>query len=172
MKLESICNSQFDKVLSLDSAYHYHSRFSFLKVCNKEMEYIMNGKQSFQILKPGGKVALSDIVIKKKDNSIANKVLQSLFTLADAPKENLITSKEYEHQLESIGFQNIKIEIITENVWRGFVLFLEAHKKRFERLIANELWMQYQISAKFLSWISQGKCDYILITAKKPIEKQ
>lgn len=99
-------------------------------------------------------------------------MLKALFKLADFPEENLMTLQEYEQQLKSLGFENINMEVITENVWRGFTLFLEAHKERFGRFVANEVWMQYDISAKFLSWISKGKCDYILVTAKKPFHSQ
>ncbi|KAL0072036.1 hypothetical protein AAF712_000959 [Marasmius tenuissimus] len=102
--------SQFDVVFALDCAYHFHTREKFLR-------------QAHQHCAPGGRVALADICFKSnalKRPSLTRSILKLM------PKENMISVEEYVEVMEKIGYTEVKLEDISNDVFPGFIGFLKT----------------------------------------------
>ena len=113
----------FDYIISVDSAYHYTTRWKFFE-------------KSIQYLKTNGTIILTDIVagpsILKKDNNIIIKfviyILEKCF-----PKTNFVSIDDYKSILSSTEiienncksfYENIEVEDISEKVFPGFFYFV------------------------------------------------
>ncbi|KAJ6503487.1 S-adenosyl-L-methionine-dependent methyltransferase [Mycena vitilis] len=101
---------RFDTILALDCAYHFRPRVEFLR-------------QAHNCLRPGGALALADICFSPG-------ALQTPWTrcvgavLRLMPRENMLSTDEYVAQMRGVGFTDVRLEDITENVFPGFVSFL------------------------------------------------
>jgi SAM-dependent methyltransferase len=101
----------FDTILALDCAYHFDTRSAFLN-------------QSFVKLVPGGRVALADICIDPLSLGYGKAwLITSLFRLM--PKPNMVSTKEYVSVMKEIGYVDVQLEDITEDVFPGFIKFLK-----------------------------------------------
>ncbi|KAJ4000992.1 S-adenosyl-L-methionine-dependent methyltransferase [Lentinula boryana] len=104
-------SARFDSILALDCAYHFRTRETFL--C-----------QAFRQLSPTGRIALADICFANElpmnwQARVVRRVLRLM------PKENVISINEYVGRLEQIGYEDVKVEDISEDVFPGFVSFLK-----------------------------------------------
>ncbi|KAJ6575182.1 S-adenosyl-L-methionine-dependent methyltransferase [Mycena capillaripes] len=110
--LDPSSGEYFDTILALDCAYHFRPRSQFLR-------------QAYARLHPGGSLALADICF-------APGALQTRWTrcvtavLRLMPRENMISTDEYVAQMREIGFTEVQLEDITEDVFPGFVSFLRT----------------------------------------------
>ncbi|KAF9531983.1 S-adenosyl-L-methionine-dependent methyltransferase [Crepidotus variabilis] len=105
---------EFDTIIALDCAYHFQTRRLFLE-------------QSFQKLAPGGSIALADICFSV--TSIQPSYTRFLTTLLRLmPTENKITIEEYEAQLREIGYTDVRVQDISQEVFPGFIRFLKSRK--------------------------------------------
>jgi hypothetical protein len=102
----------FDTILALDCAYHFNTRSAFLS-------------QSFIKLLPGGRVALADICIDPSALGYGQAwIITSFFGLM--PKQNMVSTKEYVSVMKKIGYIDVQLRDITEDVFPGFVKFLKG----------------------------------------------
>lgn len=101
----------FDKVIALDNVYHYESKDRFFRDCANA------------VLPPGGTVAVSDIVLTER-NRAAPAWVKLALCLMGIPRANMWSVKEYCERLESIGYVDVKVRAIGEDVfngWRGIL---------------------------------------------------
>lgn len=127
----------FDTVLALDCAYHFDTRIEFLR-------------QSFQALKPGGRIALADNCFSISSNSW-------LAYLAPVPRENVVTKEGYSEQLLEIGYENVELEDITEYVFPGFTRFLRRR---------GACWTVF--SVLFLLFVRLVGLRFVVVSAQRP----
>ncbi|KAK1232678.1 hypothetical protein PQX77_004154 [Marasmius sp. AFHP31] len=102
--------NHFDVVFALDCAYHFRTREKFLR-------------QVHQHCAPGGRVALADICFKSnalKQPSLTRSILKLM------PKENMISMEGYVEMMERIGYTDVKLEDISNDVFPGFIGFLRT----------------------------------------------
>lgn len=105
-------SSEYDTILALDCAYHFNTRETFLQ-------------QSFDKLAPQGRVALADICFAPNAlQSLRTKIITSIVTVL--PKHNRVSTDEYVQQMKAIGFSDVIMEDITDQVFPGFVRFLKS----------------------------------------------
>eukprot|EP00957_Ditylum_brightwellii_P168076 12795144-Ditylum_brightwellii.AAC.1 len=100
----------FNTVLALDNVYHYPDKVSFFK-------------DSANLLPVGGKVAVTDIILRCNDkNGSTEKIpLWVKGALYAMGVTNAWTEHEYHaHLVTSAGFADIKIERIGERVFHGW----------------------------------------------------
>ncbi len=129
----------FDKILCLDSIYHYNTRIAFLR-------------QSYNLLRKGGKIGMTDIILVDYPRSSSslqtflNGILQSIVCKGcSIPRSNMVTRDQYISSLEEIGFKNIQITCIEDQVWGGFISFLDRHISSFGSLVRKEHWIPYKV---------------------------
>lgn len=102
----------YDNIISIDSAYHYNTRWDFLR-------------NAFQHLKPqGGCIGLYDLCIDPEFLKSATPMQSTIFKfVCDAvriPSENLVTAEEYGKKLAEIGYTNVELlNIDREQVFGG-----------------------------------------------------
>ena len=100
----------FNKIIALDNIYHYSSKESFLKDC-------------YAILPSGGKVAVSDVVLKN-GSDVTPLWVKVVLQLMGIPTCNLWSVDQYKIKLASIGYGDIKVQLIGEQVFMGWQRFL------------------------------------------------
>lgn len=103
----------YDSILALDCAYHFHTRRDFLR-------------QSLSHLAPGGRIALADICFPMSWKTISLGTRALLTVLNVIPKENIVSLDEYEADMRNMGYVDVKIEDISEEVFPGFIRFLKS----------------------------------------------
>ncbi|MBC8314384.1 MAG: methyltransferase domain-containing protein [Bacteroidales bacterium] len=106
----------FDKVLALESAFHFNSRDDFFQ-------------QAYRVLKDGGRLSIADIVPISSEAGCRKpglivRILEP-FRLAawKIPRCNCYDEDEYCRRLEKVGFTNVQVTSIREDV------FLPLRKK-------------------------------------------
>eukprot|EP00163_Fabomonas_tropica_P010314 TRINITY_DN2040_c0_g4_i1.p1 TRINITY_DN2040_c0_g4~~TRINITY_DN2040_c0_g4_i1.p1 ORF type:complete len:337 (-),score=33.54 TRINITY_DN2040_c0_g4_i1:711-1721(-) len=150
-------SARFDKVLSLDSAYHYRTREAFFH-------------QAFRVLRSGGILAIADMVPQQLPTSfIAKTACDLLAEFSLVPKENLYDMDTYIKKLEQAGFVDIQLECVEDMVFEGFADFVERHHSEFAAVTNPIHWGKYTSAAKTLRAASKKKWfHYIMVSAKKP----
>lgn len=149
---------QVDHIFVLDAIYHFNTRSKFL--C-----------QSRNILKVGGRITFTDVALTTCWNSYPPfiKLFLRLFArIVQIPFQNLICLSDYELHLKEVGFQDIEIECIEQDVWGGFILFLDQHSKYFKEILPNSTWRPYHFIRWLLQYILKNFIlHYVIITARK-----
>lgn len=124
----------FDAILALDCAYHFNTRRKFLL-------------QSYERLRPGGRIALADICFDTAPSSLVAFILSSI--MRAMPRANVQSKSEYVAGMESMGYTDVTMEDITEDVFPGFVRFLSTQKLAF-RLLAKGIALLQALGARFV----------------------
>lgn len=107
-------NNHFDKVIALESAFHFKTRDDFLK-------------EAIRVLKPGGTLAMADIVQARAPANLSERLAeQGGRALWQIPSGNLCEIPEYQKRLERAGFINISIEAIGDKVYKPFENFAQS----------------------------------------------
>lgn len=94
-------NRMFDCILCVDSAYHYQTRYDFLK-------------SAYTHLLPGGTLALFDLCLHDSlypANWITRWIAKSVLQI---PTENLCTVDDYREQLATLGYEEVAIETLQQ----------------------------------------------------------
>ncbi|KAF9460840.1 S-adenosyl-L-methionine-dependent methyltransferase [Collybia nuda] len=105
----------FDVILALDCAYHFNTRKMFLH-------------QSFEKLAPGGRIGLADICF---DPSIGSRAWLVSSLIRVIPKYNLTSIRNYGLDMKEVGYVDIELNDITEDVFPGFIRFLKSRGWRW-----------------------------------------
>ncbi|KAJ3205933.1 hypothetical protein HK099_000665 [Clydaea vesicula] len=163
---------QFDIVLSLDACYHFDTRENFLKI-------------AFDLLKPGGYIAITDLILgfDSQKNAFNSVFLNLIAKLTNIPKANLINQDEYEILFKKIGFTNLKLLDITDHVFKGLVKNCSNQTKNFKTgfkinflknpPLDNEIpidWFKYEhILPKIFNYLDTKKVfRFFVVSAQKP----
>ncbi|KAJ7492559.1 S-adenosyl-L-methionine-dependent methyltransferase [Mycena latifolia] len=105
--LDPSSEERFDTILALDCAYHFQPRTAFLR-------------QAYEKLRPGGSVALADICFAP--GALATRWTRWVLRLM--PRENMVSTDEYLAEMRGIGFTDVRLEDVTDDVFPGFIRFL------------------------------------------------
>ena len=100
-------NDSFDRVVNLESGFHYNPRQEFLK-------------ESYRVLKKGGKLVVADILYNEDNIDIFNVLNRNAFgKVFDIPECNKISITKFKEQLKKIGY-SVKIEDITDKTFKPY----------------------------------------------------
>src|SRR5690349_9288040 len=114
-------DASFDRVLALECAFHFDTREQFLR-------------EAFSVIKPGGTIALADeLPVPGKKSSRANAYTRRY---GHVPEANVYDREEYSRRLSSLGFGDVLVESIRQDVFPGMAQYsrqrVEGNKKMDE----------------------------------------
>ncbi|MBI4146112.1 methyltransferase domain-containing protein [Candidatus Woesearchaeota archaeon] len=149
----------FTHVMGIEGPAHFDTREDFFH-------------EAYRILKPGGKIGLSDYVLARKPRNALDRFFLALACkLWHAPKENRDTIPSYREKLARSGFRNIVIEPVGEKVIPGY--YFENKRPETRRKIAKVRGWFPAYGGIIIDYVMYkvfkiGVIEYILVTAQKP----
>lgn len=150
-RLDFVSDS-FDFIFSAESAFHFDTREEFLK-------------EAYRVLRPGGSIAIADILLE--DNQDAAKLY-----LWDVQSSNHLSDlAAYIQLLESVGFQSIAVNNITNQSWLAWCSAIEKwlECQAESDIITSKRKEEWRLS---LPWLRRVVSYYITAFAIKPPNKK
>jgi ubiquinone/menaquinone biosynthesis C-methylase UbiE len=152
----------FDKVIALESAFHFHTREDFFR-------------EAFRVLRPGGRIVLLDMIpIPGLKLPIWMRMaLTFSFQVWQMPAKNLYDRDVYADKLRAAGFTSARVESIREHVGPHFTRYIVAQLAKpevRERINPAVRWMFHPSGVDDVAKIPTGgfEFDYVLASADKP----
>ncbi|SCZ94622.1 BZ3500_MvSof-1268-A1-R1_Chr12-3g04003 [Microbotryum saponariae] len=150
----------FDVVVAVDCAYHFRSRDDFLR-------------SSYQALSPHGYLCMTDLLLTSRILVMRDRfLLRLLCKAASLPFSNLQTPSRYRANLLHQGYKEIELIDISDDVWPGWLNFMDRHDQSLGFGLHGSTWSGLKIYAKFVKWYSgggkkgKGKLGFYLIRAR------
>jgi SAM-dependent methyltransferase len=151
-----------DIVTAVECAFHFHTRADFLA-------------EAFRVLRPGGRLVLADVIRAAPEPAPLRRRMQD-FTWSQfaqkfaVPAANADQRAPYAAKLCAAGFAAVDVTPIGEHVFPGWHRALAEDPALFARLpMAGRL--PYRLLLNLDARTVYGAFDYVLATARKPIEK-
>ncbi|MCX5165794.1 methyltransferase domain-containing protein [Streptomyces sp. NBC_00264] len=155
-------DNTFDRVVALESAFHFYPRSDFFK-------------EAFRVLRPGGVLAVADVLPTNDD--VVRKELKSRalsWILISYDEANWYTADTYTKQLGDAGFEQARVESIRDRVWEQYRQFMvnrlaspsykaKVSSTSYKGMSRN--WSDQDLLKKELAGI-----DYVMAVAHKPAE--
>lgn len=152
-------DAAFDQVLGVESAFHFDTREAFFR-------------EAFRALKPGGRLALADVIRADPNPSSFQQRMQrfnwNFFMQKYAvPVANSDDRESYATKLKAAGFVNVKVESISNHVYPGLHKFMGDDPSMLQRFhwLAR---MPYRLTLLFKPEKVYSAYNYVLATAEKP----
>jgi cyclopropane fatty-acyl-phospholipid synthase-like methyltransferase len=152
-------------VLCLDSAYHFNPRSKFFH-------------DAYKLLKPGGVLALVDIVFVPSSQFLRSTSLlqQLIFKIAQSmlglPTSNLLNESEYESSLANVGFEAIRINPVDhsgERTFKPLVKHIKTIVATYEAILNPLIIAKYNaVAFCFESLATKGWFRFVEVSAKRP----
>ncbi|KAI7869127.1 S-adenosyl-L-methionine-dependent methyltransferase [Spinellus fusiger] len=154
----------FDQVVSIDSAYHYNTRWQFLST-------------AYSRLVPGGQLGMYDLTLDttllNTETSWKQWVLKKVCSGMKIPLDNLVSPAGYQQRLEAMGYTHVQVEAIDRQyIFGGFSRHMKNHQKilsdyEISTTLVNGLFMHFSIYF-FGLMASHAWVQPVFVKATKP----
>jgi microcystin synthetase protein McyJ len=149
-ELHGFRESQFDKVVALECAFHFHTRDDFFK-------------QALRVLKPGGRLAATDLLsLPGYRSNFTDRLFRRY---GDNPEANVYDLDTCKKKLESCGYVNIKGESIAHHVYPGIDRYARLRREGAKMTDVDV----HVTGEKDPGRIKNGMDDYVIYSAEKPL---
>lgn len=154
-------SESFDKVLALESAFHFDTRARFFE-------------EAYRVLRPGGRLVLADIIQTPRETRPARRFVQDfnwrmLKSKWDVPEANAVDQAGYVGKLEATGFRDVDLRSIRSDVFTPLFRHLAANPRVLERFnpVAR---LPLRLAFRFNPDTLSIGYDYVIAAANKPEE--
>ncbi len=109
-------NSTFDRVVALESAFHFHTRETFFA-------------EARRVLRPRGRIALADYIPLAPDYPRGRRLFDYVGrALWQIPRANMYAAPAYAERMRAAGFVDVRVESIREHVFGPFRAFAQRRQ--------------------------------------------
>ncbi|KAG0233239.1 hypothetical protein BGW42_007552 [Actinomortierella wolfii] len=151
----------FTHIISIDSAYHYNTRRKFFE-------------QAYAVLEPGrGLLAMADVIPRRRPPMTGIKgwiFRQFSRWYLKVPLENMQTLEEYRQMLEEVGFQEIEIETVEDQVFLGWADFISTQLRVLKSvgLVRPRVGWSFWLLQNVLRSVDRSKTmHFIIVKARR-----
>ncbi|KAG0241863.1 hypothetical protein BGW41_005209 [Actinomortierella wolfii] len=151
----------FTHIISIDSAYHYNTRRKFFE-------------QAYAVLEPGrGLLAMADVIPRRHPPMTGIKgwmFRQFSRWYLKVPLENMQTLEEYRQMLEEVGFQEIEIETVEDQVFLGWADFISTQLRVLKSvgLVRPRVGWSFWLLQNVLRSVDRSKTmHFIIVKARR-----
>jgi cyclopropane fatty-acyl-phospholipid synthase-like methyltransferase len=154
----AIASNSVTKVVALESAFHFHTRERFFE-------------EAFRVLKPGGRIATTDLVFLPVRFTPGPTWLLGRLALAawQVPRCNVGSIDDYAAKLRGAGFEDVQVRSIRDQVLVPFRSYASSRLRTPEAAGQMDGFMKTLWSAAAGGeGPDDGSVDYVLASAHRP----
>lgn len=170
MGLAACQSDSFTKVVSLDSAYHFNTRESFLKEAHRVL------------VAEEGRLVTIDLVLQRPLDEMP--LVQHLKTrlmalLVGIPQANLCTMAQYRQQLERLQFAHVSVEPLvvdshssssSKSVFLPLADHITAILDQYEPILSATTALKFRSAARMMRHLGNNNIFHVILATgtKKP----
>jgi len=141
-------DARFDRIVSVEAAFHFDLREDFLR-------------EAFRVLRPGGRLALTDIIVSPPTSLARRLQLAVLRRSVQIPEGNTYGLGAYGEKLAAAGFEVLELRSIRTEVLVPY--FRWVLRQPLRRILAiNPIFLLSSSTFFTYPW------DYLLVSLRKP----